>query len=224
MNKNKFESIKSGKLSKQAAGRHLGRAVGALLCVFLTGCGGADKALPIELGETLETRENVEESAGEQGAESIRQGDDAGNESGASTVLYIYVCGAVKEPGVVMLPEGSRCNDALQAAGGFAEDAAREAVNLAKVLSDGEQLYFPTVEEHEESVSAGQAADDGLVNINTAGEELLCTLPGIGEAKAKAIVLYREQNGDFGAVEDIMQVPGIKESAYGQMRDLITVK
>lgn len=214
------------KIGQNVAGRHLRRAVGALLCVFLTSCGGKDKALTIELGEPVAESESLaDESTQWKNFESFGQRDAIAEESDASsTMLYVYVCGAVKEPGVVVLPEGSRCNDALEAAGGFAGNAAREAVNLAKLLSDGEQLYFPTVEEAESIANGKQAEDSGLVNINTAGVDILCTLPGIGEAKAKAIVLYREQNGGFGTVDEIMQVPGIKESAYSQMKDLITVQ
>ena len=212
------------KIVRQAADGYLRRTVGILLCIFLAGCGRSDEALTIELGEPVETQSVTDEWAGdsESGVSQSRNGAAVSGETPA--MLYVYVCGAVKEPGVVTLPEGSRCNDALEAAGGFAENAAREAVNLAKHVKDGEQLYFPTVEEAGEIASARQALAAGLVNINTADEELLCTLPGIGEAKAKAIILYREQNGDFEAAEDIMQVPGIKENAYNQLKDFIIIQ
>ena len=104
------------------------------------------------------------------------------------------------------------------------QDADRESVNLAELVCDGMQIYFPTVQEAEEQEAVTEAAETGLVDINSAGVEQLCSLPGIGEAKARAIVFYREQNGAFASVEAIMQVPGIKESAYSQIKDLVIAK
>ncbi len=135
--------------------------------------------------------------------------------------IYVYVCGAVNNPGVVSLREGSRAEDALKAAGGFRSDAARDFVNLAARVTDGEKLYFPF--EGEETVSE-QDSKNGLVNINTADVELLCTLPGIGESRAADIIRYRENVGLFQSCEDIMQVSGIKNSVYNKICDRITVK
>lgn len=141
-------------------------------------------------------------------------------------LLYVYVCGAVESPGVVALAPGSRVEDALKAAGGFAKEADRNGVNLADWVTDGERLYFPAEGEAEVSEAAGASAQKpaGLVNINSAGTEELCTLPGIGEARAADIISYREKNGGFESVEDIMKVPGIKTGAYGKIKDRITVK
>lgn len=133
--------------------------------------------------------------------------------------IYVYVCGAVNCPGVVALPEGSRAEAALEAAGGLREDAKAEWVNLAARVADGDRLYFPTVEETEEA-EAGEE-DDGLVNINTADEAALCTLSGIGESRARDILRYREENGPFKTGEDIMKVPGIKTSVYNRIKDRI---
>lgn len=143
--------------------------------------------------------------------------------------ICVFVCGAVRNPGVVFLPQGSRAADALEAAGGFAEDAAVGAVNLAAKISDGEKWYFPTQEEFKEQGEqaqdgAEQTSDSGKVNINTAGPAQLCTLPGIGESKAADIIAYRESHGSFAACEDIMQVSGIKENIYNKISDKITVK
>lgn len=202
-------------------GRVFTGAVVFLLCVFWAGCGEKDRALAIPLGETV--AEDVQEEA----ATSIQNQEQAVNSASgavAQTMIYVHVCGAVNAPGVVEIPEGSRGQTALEAAGGFAEDAAEDAVNLAEVLRDGMQLYFPTKEEIVAWTVQQQAESEGLVNLNTAGVEALCTLPGIGEAKAKAIVAYREANGAFERVEDIMQVSGIKESAYNQIKELVVVK
>ena len=197
-------------------------AVVFLLCAFWTGCGEKDRAIAIPLGET------VAESVQEESATSIQNQeqtvDSASVGAADQTMIYVHVCGAVNAPGVVEIPEGSRGQAALEAAGGFAEDAAEDAVNLAEVLRDGMQLYFPTKEESVAWTAQQQAESEGLVNLNTAGVEALCTLPGIGEAKAKAIVAYREANGAFERVEDIMKVSGIKESAYNQIKELVVVK
>lgn len=192
-------------------------AVMVLSCFCLVGCGGSDKALSLsvpvgekEISESFQSRQDIGNSKSTQ--ETVTQ-----------SMIYIHVCGAVMKEGVVVLPEGSRGKDALDAAGGFAENAARDAVNLAETLKDGMKLYFPTTEECAEGMWTAQE-ESGLVNINTAGVDVLCTLPGIGEAKAKSIVAYREANGSFGSIEDIMNVSGIKDNAYNKIKDLITVK
>lgn len=155
--------------------------------------------------------------SGQWTGQGISQGETAGE-------ICVYVCGAVEKPGVVFLPDGSRAADALEAAGGFAPGAAEEAVNLAARVSDGEKLFFPDREEYEAQAEAEVAAASGLVNINTADTAQLCTLPGIGESRAADIIAYREAHGDFAACEDIMQVPGIKESVYNKINGRIAVK
>ena len=138
--------------------------------------------------------------------------------------ILVHVCGAVENPGVVSLPQGSRAEDALLAAGGFTEDASRDFVNLAGYVSDGEKLYFPTREEVSAGIQVQAEADDGLININTADVAALCTLPGIGEARARDIIAYRETHGDFACCEDIMKISGIKISVYQKISDKIKVK
>ena len=114
--------------------------------------------------------------------ESLSASGDA-QEEAAVPVIAIHVSGAVLNPGVYELPEGSRANDAIEAAGGASEDAVPDALNLARVLSDGEQIIVPTVEEQErleEAAVAGQTLDaGGKVNINTATVEQLDSLPGV---------------------------------------------
>lgn len=139
-------------------------------------------------------------------------------------MIYVYVCGAVTNPGVYEMPEGSRADAALKAAGGLTEESAKEYVNLAAKLTDGERLYFPTAIEAEEEAAAAQAAAKGIVNINTAGPDELMELPGIGEAKAEDIVAYREKYGNFQNKEDLMKVPGIKENLYVKLCDRIIVQ
>lgn len=135
--------------------------------------------------------------------------------------ICVHVCGQVCRPGVVMLPEGSRAWEAVEAAGGLAEGASQAAVNLAAVLQDGEKLYIPAL--GEEVAKEADETDSGLVNLNTADAGRLQTLPGIGESRAADILSYREKSGGFRSVEEIMLVPGIKESTYEKIRDMITV-
>ena len=138
--------------------------------------------------------------------------------------VYVYVCGAVRDPGVVEVPEGSRAEEALRLAGGMTEEADPFYVNLAETVTDGQKLYFPTAEEAEDMEAAVKAVEEGLVNINTASAEELCTLPGIGASRAADIVRYREKNGAFQTKEDIMKVSGIKQNAYDKLCDKITVQ
>lgn len=133
--------------------------------------------------------------------------------------IFVYVCGAVKCEGVYELPCGSRVYEAVEKAGGFREDAAMTHVNQAKVLQDEAQIYVPTLEEQKES----QKQNDGKVNLNNAAKEELMTLPGVGEAKAESIIAYREQYGGFQAIEEIMQISGIKEGLFVKIKDYITV-
>ena len=122
-----------------------------------------------------------------------------------------------------------------EVAGGLREAADPRAQNQARMLSDGEQVTVLTVEEVQngetvEQSSAGEdlsgvsgASDGGKVNINTADEAGLMTIPGIGESRAKAIIAYREENGKFESIEDIMKIDGIKEKMFDKIKDSITV-
>ena len=209
---------------------------GMVLCAMLGGCGGSGSREVTVIGRTgdgqaLGTDEDSAAgkilSAGT--GQSINDGagftEDGSITPPESREIRVYVCGAVMSPGVVSLPEDSRAEDALNAAGGFAENAWREYVNLAERIEDGEKLYFPTLEEAENlAFQETGSAGSGLVNINTADAAALCTLPGIGESRANDIIAYREANGPFGSCEDIMNVSGIKTSVYNKISDKITVK
>ncbi|MCC8151844.1 MAG: helix-hairpin-helix domain-containing protein [Lachnospiraceae bacterium] len=174
--------------------------------------------------------------------EDAAESDSAG-EQGSSSVIYVYICGAVNNPGVYELQGGDRIYQLVDLAGGLREDAAGQSVNLAQTVEDGEMVYVPTVEEAaagsassdvtdgsmssdaaDGSASSNEAdADTGKVNINTATAAELTALNGIGDAKAAAIVAYREEHGSFGSTEEIMQVNGIAEATYNKIKDEITV-
>jgi competence protein ComEA len=148
--------------------------------------------------------------------------------------MVVYVCGAVINPGVYELENGSRVYQVVEAAGGFTEDAATEAVNQARKLSDEEEIYIPTKEETaqtgltawEENSQSSEAElrSDGKVNLNTADLEQLMTLSGIGQTRAEAILAYREEHGSFSSVEEIMNVQGIKEGTFSKIKDEIVVE
>lgn len=151
---------------------------------------------------------------------------DAEDEAPAAVV--VHVGGAVAAPGVQELEEGARVQDAVEAAGGFAEGAARDALNLARVLQDGEQVVVPTEEELAAAPVSGEGpsaspAGDGRVNINTATADELDALPGIGPATAEKIVADREANGPFSAAEDLKRVSGIGDKKYAELADAICV-
>ena len=133
--------------------------------------------------------------------------------------IYVYVCGAVLCEGVYELPAGSRVYEAIHKAGGFTENAAVTSINQAEILKDETRLYVPTIEE----VASEETMSDGKVNLNTATKEELMTLPGVGEAKAELIIRYREESGGFHAIEDIMNISGIKEGLFAKIKEKIKV-
>lgn len=147
----------------------------------------------------------------------------AGMQETQAEVLYVYVCGHVKNPGVYLLDKGSRRFQAVEAAGGIEEDGCVEFLELAGVLADGERIYVPSAQEAEETRLIREEEQNGLVNLNQASKEQLMTLPGIGESRAEAILQYRENNGAFQSIEDIMKVSGIKEAAFTRIKNLICV-
>lgn len=148
------------------------------------------------------------------------------DESTEDTQIYVYVCGQVNNPGVYNFSQGSRIYEAIKAAGDATKEARLEGLNLASIMADGDKIYVPGAEEAivEDASDDLQRDASGLVNINTATVDELKTLPGIGDAKANAIVSYRESNGKFLTIDDVMKVNGIKESAFSKIKDLISVK
>lgn len=139
----------------------------------------------------------------------------------AVPALYVHVFGAVIEPGLYRLDDGARVVDVIAAAGGLADDADESAVNLARVVADGEQIYVPLL--GEVPPPAVGNADGGLVNLNTADASALDALPRIGPAIAERIIEWRETNGRFTSVEDLLAVPGIGEKMLAALRELVTV-
>lgn len=202
--------------------------------VVLSGCGEKKTAYFLEENET-QTKSAVEETASlKNGSEqnAFSEGQAAEQEETGTESCFVHICGAVRSPGVYELAVGSRVFEVVELADGFTEDACREYLNQAQEIADGMKIYVPTVEQVKEGEipsSAEEAAtakeeQSGLVNINTAGKDLLMTLPGIGESRAESIIAYRQEHGEFNSIEDIMLVSGIKEGAYQKLKEHICVK
>ncbi|ACQ79993.1 competence protein ComEA helix-hairpin-helix repeat protein [Beutenbergia cavernae DSM 12333] len=145
--------------------------------------------------------------------------------------VVVHVAGLVASPGVVSLPPSSRVQDALEAAGGALPEADLAALNLARVLVDGEQVYVPAPGEAPPAGAGGApgapaaegGSDGGPVNLNTADLAALDTLPGIGPALAQRIVEWRTANGSFVDVEELTEVSGIGPATLERLRPLVTV-
>lgn len=213
-------------------------AMSCLMLLLLYGCAyqgqtaPAVTVLPVEDDAEIDTGTDPGE-ADERQAKTTQQSektggvDDTGQTGGSSSdaekQLAVYVCGAVAEPGVYELPEGSRVYEAVALAGGMISGASGTAVNQAELLTDGQMIEIPTEEQQREKAAVEEARSDGLVNINTADLEELKTLPGIGDAKARSIIAYREQNGAFGALEDIKHVDGIGDGVFAKLEGCIKV-
>lgn len=148
----------------------------------------------------------------------------------ASKEIAVYICGAVKKPGVYKFNTASRVCDAVKAAGGFKKNADTISINQAQYLKDGEQITIP-IKTNVKPGSSGDGKSDSnnskassnLVNINQADENELMTLPGVGESKAASIIEYRNKNGNFTKIEDIMKITGIKEGVFNKIKDKITI-
>lgn len=178
--------------------------------------------------------------------------DEIKNETEDKKIIKVHVSGAVNQEGVVELKENSRINDAIEKAGGLRADAYIEFVNLAYILEDGMKIYIPNVNEKEKiQEEVGQQTYQNLqnkysnesnsiqtennsstlknnakankININTANQTELETLPGIGPSIAIKIINYRNENGKFKLIEDLKEVNGIGESKFNKIKDLITI-
>lgn len=158
----------------------------------------------------------------------------------------VHVLGAVRRGGVVELPASSRVGDALERAGGATDDADLDRLNLARVLTDGERLYVPRVGQQEVPEALGPVADgaaagptagagggggtagtgvegSAVVDLNTADQTALETLPGIGPGLAGRIIAWRDEHGRFTAVEDLLDVSGIGDVRFAELRDRVRV-
>ncbi len=192
---------------EQARKARLRVRVGAVIVVVLVALGCAVLATALTGSPTA-----VEIARGELGS-----GGDAIVVESPS--LFVHVTGAVMRPGLFELAEGSRVIDAIAAAGGFTDEANRDQLNLARLLTDGEQFAVPAAGDDVDAA----AASDGRVNLNTADAAALDTLPRIGPAMAARILAWREANGRFASVDDLRNIAGIGDATFEGLRDLVTV-
>lgn len=141
--------------------------------------------------------------------------------------ILVDISGAVVEPGVYTVNEGSRLYDVIRLAGGLHDNADIDAINQAEEVSDGQKIYIPEV--GEESSYADTASGSSplslnkKININTAGPEELQTISGIGPSTAQKIIEYRSVNGRFASIDEIKNVSGIGEKTFEKLKDYITV-
>lgn len=192
--------------------------IGCFLGLLLLGLSACSQKTDIYLEEYGTDSQNTE-------AKDMMQDAEALQEETQDKVFYVYICGAVVNPGVYTLPQGSRIYEVIQAAGGLCDEAEDTLVNQAEPVSDGMMIRIYTKEEAElqKEMSADNMQSDGKLDINAAGVTELMTLPGIGSAKAEAIVSYRTENGNFSNIEELMDIPGIKEGIFAQIREHIKV-
>ncbi len=202
-------------LRKIEKNKIIGTVCATLPVALLLACGAvrenSDKVM------LLEKQEASDESA------FLTVESRTGEEDEAQAV-FVHICGEVAYPGVYEVPKESRLCDVLLLAGGFTEAAAMDSVNLAGQVSDGMQVVIPSIQEVRQAAAEKARERDGLLNLNTATKTELCTLSGIGESRAAAIIAYREAHGGFSAVEEIMQVEGIKSGTYEKLKDRIYVE
>ncbi|MBR5577463.1 MAG: helix-hairpin-helix domain-containing protein [Lachnospiraceae bacterium] len=210
-----------------------------LLCFQLSACGNSVMEFETEGNinplskEAASSRQEEAEviTEGEVPSEQRLQEEEAGEKISREipVIFSVHVCGAVKNPGVYQVESGTRLYRLIEMAGGFLQEADENYLNLAREAEDGMQIRVPTKEEVLAYGSFGTQAEmvsesgEGKVDINKADEALLCTLPGIGESRAKSIIKYREENGYFQTPEDIMKISGIKEAAYEKIKDYIII-
>ena len=154
--------------------------------------------------------------------EGLNEDEDSPVKEDSEEYVYVSILGLVQNPGVYVLKKGSRMYEAINEAGGVIEDGDISTVNLVDIIEDGTQIIIKPMNENGGNQAPG-IGSDGKVNINTADSNTLCTIPGIGPSRAKDIISYREKNGRFKKIEDIMNVSGIKEGTFGKIKDSITV-
>lgn len=158
--------------------------------------------------------------------ESDQETTTTARKSSSDEIIYVYICGEVKHPGVYKFSKDDRVVEAIKASGGLTSKASAESINQAEKMKDGQQIIVPSkkqVTKKETTDATAIQSSSGKININTASAEELKTLSGIGESKANDIISYREEHGSFKSPEDIMKIQGIKEGIYNKIKDKITI-
>ncbi len=209
------------------------KAIAVLLFVTLSGffhsCATGEEeqdGLVVESGEQTESQHKTDDS----------QEETEKQDSEETKPICVFVTGCVVSPGVYEVSPGTRIYEVLELAGGFTAEADTTFLNLAEYVRDGQKLVIYSLDQtagmtsvlqddaqFQTGTQSGAQSISQMVNLNTADKSELMTLPGIGEAKAEAIIRYRTEQGKFSSIEDVMKIPGIKEAAFEKMKHLITV-
>jgi len=191
----------------------------------------ASEGKAVETDGAKELYENNENSSGANSSQDMDNNNDSNNLPQIISTIKAYICGEVKNPGVYEIENGVRIIDLLEIAGGQAENACLEIINLAQVISDGQRIYIPSREEIGDSDSLFFTNDSndygsstaGPVNINTANSKELESLPGIGPVIANNIIEYRSRNGSFKKKEELKNVSGIGEKKYEEIEKFVSI-
>lgn len=199
--------------------------------------GNTDSVIEYGQRDLLIDTQTEGEGAESNNTDGVEQSQSSEKTNEPPQKIKVYITGQVKNPGVIEVEEGSRLADVVELAGGALENADLMRVNLALKVKDEGMYYIPEIgEEIQEQdmqgiyggagneSSGSYSGADQKVNINTADEAMLDTLPGIGPSKARRIIEYRNQNGPFQSIEEIKNVSGIGDKTFEQLKDLITVK
>ena len=224
--------------------------IGIAGVIFVFSGGGNEDSTGLEIVEDISdnksgsivdikssTAETDKDSPKEAKSDNLKKEGLQGNEKlKENQKIFIHICGAVKNEGVYQVEADARVVDVIKAAGGLTKEAASSGINQAKQLEDGMQVYVPTKKEvskagtqipglQKEDLqnSASVNLQNSAININTATKEELMKLKGVGEAKAVLIITYRENNGGFKEITDLMKIKGIKQKFFDKIKDNICV-
>ena len=215
-----------------AMSKYLGIFVLIVVCGVLYSCQIQDDDSKIRFeqsGEQVNNGLSGDSSLMNSEYESDISVDDnvSGNDTTISNgkCICVHIVGYVVKPGVYSVNEGARIYEVIKLAGGFLSGADENYLNLASVVFDGQKIEVLSIEEAKTAKPFVGGTDSEttikLININTATKEELMQLAGIGESRAVSIIAYREKNGGFDKISDIMKVAGIKEAAYEKIKDYI---
>lgn len=219
-------------------------AIGFVIYI-LAGNSNDYSTLDLENDALVDSGKNVEneQENSMQSADNTNVTDDGNDIDNTNQVteevveIAVHITGEVKKQGLIYLKEGSRVADAIEKAGGETKNADLSQINLAYVLQDGQKIYVPNKNEKisqyitgnsgnndtEENNTSNLSKEDSKVNINTANQSELDSLPGIGPSIAQKIIDYREENGNFKTIEELQNVKGIGDSKYEEIKDRVTV-
>lgn len=219
-------------------------AIGFVIYI-LAGNSSEYSALDLENDALVDSGKNVEneQENSMQSADNTNVTDDGNDIDNTNQVteevveIAVHITGEVKKQGLIYLKEGSRVADAIEKAGGETKNADLSQINLAYVLQDGQKIYVPNKNEKisqyitgnsgnndtEENNTSDLSKEDSKVNINTANQSELDSLPGIGPSIAQKIIDYREENGNFKTIEELQNVKGIGDAKYEEIKDRVTV-